>query len=468
MSNVIPVLEFISDSFGYILIGVLSFIGLMFCFRTKFVQFRMFKEACRVTFFHKESDSSKQKHVSSFQTFCISLGTRVGVGNIIGVSLALLVGGPGAIFWMWVFALIGAATACIESTLGQIFKEKTSDGTFVGGPAYNAKYGLGKPKLGVVLALIAIICYGFCISATFFHTITTSVSYAHNIPVWIVALFLVIITGLVIFTGFRGIAKISAWLVSIMAIAYLLLALITICTHIEAVPDVFARIFTGAFDISAGLGGLLGSTILVGVQRGLFSNEAGDGSIPMLTSSTHPSHPVKQGLTQSIGVFVDTLVICTATAFMIMVFGDFSTIGADSSTLLPTVLSTGFLGDAAPYVVSGFMVIFAFTSILGTCSMGEINLKYFSSKKSHLTILRILILAFLFVTSLLSFDTVWAINDIAIAIHTILNCIILFILGRYALEALKDYQKQKKKGVKEPVFHPDCLSDQNGVTSWKK
>ncbi|HJJ27892.1 MAG TPA: alanine/glycine:cation symporter family protein [Methanocorpusculum sp.] len=458
----------LSDAIGYILIAVLSLTGILFCFKTKFVQFRMFKEACRLTLSNKKNTDAGKKQISSFQAFCVSLGCRVGVGNITGVCLALLIGGPGAIFWMWLFAIIGSATSFVETTLGQIFKEKSADGIYVGGPAYNARNALGRPKLGIILAVVAIACHGFCISGTFGNTIVSSLSDAFNIPQLAGAILLIIVLGIILFAGFRGVAKVSVWLVPLMAVAYLLLAFVTIAMNISAVPEIFASIFAGAFDLSAGLGGLLGSTVLVGVQRGLFSNQAGDGAITMLTSSADVSHPVKQGLMQSLGVFIDTLVICSATAFMVMVFGNPAGTGFTVDTLLSGILGEGALGAAAPYVIAAFILIFSFTSIIATTSIGEQNLKFFTGKKLPMIILKCGLLCFVFVTSLQSFDIVWKINDCAIGLHTIANCVLLFLLGKYAIEALADYQKQKKAGVKEPEFDPKCLSSKRGITAWPR
>ncbi len=453
-------------------------LGLYFTVRTKGVQLNRLGEACRVAFTGIKEKKGKQT-ISSFQAFCTSMGARIGVGNIAGVAAAIVMGGPGAVFWMWIFACIGAATSFVECTVGQIFKEKKGDGYFHGGPAYYVKNGLGKPKFAIFMALLVIVTYGLMFVGVQANQASNALQTAFGAEFAIVfAVILAVCAALIVFGGIRRVARVSTWLVPTMAILWMLLALAVILVNFTQVPAVIETIFSYAFGVEQFVGGGIGMMLLWGLKRGVFSNEAGIGSIPNVSSSADVKHPAKQGLMQSVGVLIDTLVVCSATAFVIIIYTNAAYPGyafteAQQGTLngVPLVaeaLEATLLGPAAPYVLSVFMLVFAFSSLISYYSMSETNLKFITEKKGAVLVLRIVIVAMVFFASMMSMGLAWDLADTFQAFMGIFNTAIILFLGKYAFAALKDYFDQRGEGVEEPVFDPSCLPDQKGVTCWPR
>ncbi|HJJ55859.1 MAG TPA: alanine/glycine:cation symporter family protein, partial [Methanocorpusculum sp.] len=366
----------------YFALVILGCVGLYFTVKSNFVQIGMLKESCKLSFlgFKKSDISEKKKVMSSFQAFCVSMGSRVGVGNISGVALALIYGGPGAIFWMWVFAFVGAASSFIECTIGQIYKEKGEEGLFHGGPAYYIKNALNKRKLAIFIAILIIITYSICFMQVQANTICDAFVNAFSVNQWIIAIIITIISAIVVFGGITRVARVSSWLVPIMAFVYLVMALIIISVNFNQIPQVFSLIFQSAFGVSQITGAAFGMAIIWGVKRGAFSNEAGVGSIPNVASSAKVKHPVHQGLIQSLGVIIDTHVVCSATAFMILLLGDYreyipSTGSINGVTLVQNLLQKlSFLHESAPLIIAIFILAFAFSSMIGYYYMGETNM----------------------------------------------------------------------------------------------
>ena len=405
------------------------------------------------------------------------MGARIGVGNIAGVAAAIVMGGPGAVFWMWVFACIGAATSFIECTVGQIFKEKKGDGYFHGGPAYYVKNGLGKPKFAIFMALLVIVTYGLMFVGVQANQASNALQTAFGADLAIYfAIGLAVCAALIVFGGIKRVASVSTWMVPMMAVLWMLLALAVVLVNFTQVPAVIETIFSYAFGVQQFVGGGMGMMILWGLKRGVFSNEAGIGSIPNVSSSADVKHPVKQGLMQSVGVLIDTLVVCSATAFMIIIYTNAAYPGyafteAQQATLngVPLVseaLSATLLGAAAPYVLSVFMLVFAFSSLISYYSMSETNVKFITEKKWAVTVLRVVIVAMVFFASMMSMGLAWDLADTFQAFMGIFNTAIILFLGKYAFAALKDYFDQRGEGVEEPVFDPSCLPSQKGVTCW--
>jgi len=462
--------------------------GIFATFRSKGVQINRLGEACKVAF--TGIKEKKGKHViSSFQAFCVSMGARIGVGNIAGVATAIVMGGPGAIFWMWIFAFIGAATSFVENTIGQIYKEKKGDGFFHGGPAYYVKNGLGKPKFAIFMALMVIVTYGLCFIGVQANQASSSLQTAFSgafngatigdvsVLSLIIAIILAIISAAIIFGGIRRVARVSTWLVPAMAILWMLLCIILVLINFTQVSAVIETIFSYAFGAQAFIGGGIGAMIMWGLKRGVFSNEAGIGSIPNVSSSAHVKHPVKQGLMQSLGVLIDTLVVCSATAFVVIIYTnkaypayDFAAQGVASSLagapLVSEALSASFLGAAAPFILAVFLLIFAFSSLISYYSMSESNVRFITQKKWPIILLRVVIVAMVFFSAIWSMTFAWNLADLFQALMGIFNIGIIIFLAKHAWSALGDYFNQKADGVEEPVFNPQVLSSQKGVTCW--
>ncbi len=495
MSVYDAVSNFIGDSSTWVWYVAFVFLvgfGIFATIRSKGLQINRLGEACKVAF--TGIREKKGKHIiSSFQAFCVSMGARIGVGNIAGVATAVVMGGPGAVFWMWIFALIGAATSFVENTIGQIYKEKKSDGYFHGGPAYYIKNGLGKPKLAILMSLLIIVTYGLCFIGVQANQASNSLQTAFDgafggaaisiggssfsVLSIIIGVILAILTAAIVFGGIRRVARVSTWLVPTMAVLWMVLAAILILVNFTQVSAVVETIFSYAFGAQAFVGGGLGTMIMWGLKRGVFSNEAGIGSIPNVSSSAHVKHPVKQGLMQSLGVLIDTLVVCTATAFVIIMYTnvaypnyDFAAQGLASSLagspLVSEALSATFLGAAAPFILAVFLLVFAFSSLISYYSMSESNVKFITEKKGAIIVLRLVIILMVFFSSIWSMTLAWNLADIFQALMGIFNVAIIIFLAKHAWAALTDYFNQKADGVEEPVFNPEILSSQKGVTCW--
>ena len=466
--------------------------GIFATLRSKGVQINRLGEACKVAF--TGIKEKKGKHViSSFQAFCVSMGARIGVGNIAGVATAIVMGGPGAVFWMWIFALLGAATSFVENTVGQIYKEKKADGFFHGGPAYYVKNGLGKPKFAIFMALMVIVTYGLCFIGVQANQASSSLQTAFagafdsatiavagsdiSVLTIVIAVVLAVLSAIIVFGGIRRVARVSTWLVPAMAILWMVLAIIIVLINFTQVSLVVETIFSYAFGAQAFVGGGIGAMLMWGLKRGVFSNEAGIGSIPNVSSSAHVKHPVKQGLMQALGVLIDTIVVCSATAFVIIIYTnqaypayDFAAQGlADGLAGAPLVseaLSSTFLGVAAPYILAAFLLVFAFSSLISYYSMSESNVRFITQKKGAIVVLRLVIILMVFFSAIWSMTLAWNLADLFQALMGIFNIGIIVFLAKHAWSALADYFNQKADGVEEPVFDPKVLSSQKGVTCW--
>ena len=440
----------------YLLIGVLVLCGLWFTFKTKGVQFRMIGEMFRLlgdsaTTGNKKEKKDKHKNISSFQAFAVSVATRVGTGNLAGVATAIAIGGPGSVFWMWVIALLGSATAFVESTLAQLFKKRNKE-SFIGGPAYYIKKGLHCNWLSITFAVLLTLTFGLAYNSIQSNTITDAMEEAFGLSPMLVAIILSVAALIIVFGGIHRIANVSSILVPIMALGYFILVVVIIIMNYELIPYVFKVIITNAFGLEQSVGGAIGATIMTGVKRGLFSNEAGEGSAPNVAATATVSHPVKQGLIQALGVFTDTLLVCSCTAFVILISGLYKVPELNGIALTQSALESE-IGSSGPTFIAVAIFLFAFSSIIGNYYYGEANIRFMTSNKSVLTAYRILSGGVVvFFGALASLETVWNFGDLFMALITICNLIAIIALGKYAFRLLDDYRAQKKRGIKEPVF----------------
>ncbi len=447
---------------SYVLIVLLIGVGIYFSFRTKFVQFRFFKEMFRLLM---PNDQDNKDGVSSFQAFCISTASRVGTGNIAGVAMAVAAGGPGAVFWMWLIALIGGASSFVESTLAQIYKTKDKDGNFLGGPAYYIERGLGKRWLGVIFAILTTLCFGLVFNAAQSNTTTLAFTNAFGINPITLGILLSVLTALVIFGGVKRIAKVSEVIVPIFATAYILVAIIVIVLNFKTIPSIFVLIFENAFGIKQFAAGGLGFTIMQGIKRGLFSNEAGMGSAPNAAATATVSHPVKQGLIQTLGVFTDTIVICTCTAFIVLISGNYTGTTLTGIELTQSALSSQIGVVIGTYFLAICTFLFAFSSIVGNYYYGQTNIEFISNNKGILNIFRSFVVLTVFIGSQASIDLVWNLADLFMAFMAVINLIAILFLGKYAFAALDDYSRQKKAG-KDPIFKSSTIPGLKNTEAW--
>lgn len=447
---------------SYVLIIMLVGLGLYFTFRTKFVQFRLFGEMVRLL---GEGATADKKGVSSFQAFCISTASRVGTGNLAGVAIAITTGGPGAVFWMWLIAIIGSASAFVESTLAQIYKVKDGD-TFRGGPAYYMEKALNARWLGITFAVLITVTFGLAFNSVQANTITSAFHSSFGINKVAIAIILSVITAIIIFGGIKSIAKVSEVIVPVMAGAYILIALFIMIVNITEIPSVFLLIFESAFGFEEAAGGALGAAMVNGIKRGLFSNEAGMGSAPNAAATADVSHPVKQGLIQSLGVFFDTLIICSATAFIILLSGLYTSPETDGIILTQQALETA-MGSWAGIFLAIIVLMFAFSSIVGNYYYGESNIEFIKNNKLVLTIYRIAVVVMVAFGSLASLSFVWSLADLFMGLMAVINLIAITLLGKIAFSALSDYTKQRAAG-KNPTFTQDSIEGLKNVEAWGK
>ena len=436
----------------YVLIGALVGCGLWFTWRTRFVQFRMLGEMIRLLTESAVDTTRGVKHISSFQAFAVSVATRVGTGNLAGVASAIAIGGPGAVFWMWVIALVGSATAFVESTLAQLFKQKHKD-SFIGGPAYYIQRGLHQRWMAITFAVLITCQFGLSNNSIQANTICGAMQEAFGwSPLW-VGMALSLMALLIVFGGIQRIAKVSSVLVPVMAIGYVALAVFIIMANIEKIPLVLKVILSDAFGIHQVAGGGIGATIMYGVKRGLFSNEAGEGSAPNVAATAATSHPVKQGLIQALGVFTDTLLVCSCTAFIILISGLYRDPELNGIALTQSALQSE-VGSAGPVFVAVAIFLFAFSSIIGNYYYGEANIRFITNDTKVMALYRIFSGGVMVIFgALASFELVWNIVDFFMAFLTFCNLVAIVLLGRYVFRLLDDYRSQKRRGIKEPVFH---------------
>ena len=453
--------------YGYLLIILLVAGGLYFTFRTKFVQFGMIKEQFRVV----GEKAPDKKGVSSFHALMVSTASRVGTGNIIGVSTALCLGGFGSVFWMWVIAIIGGASAFIESTLAQIYKRRGPGGSY-GGPAYYIESGLKCRPLAIVFSALLILTYGFGFNMLASYNLQSTFSsysfYNPSLTPWIIGFVIAVAVGYCLFGGGSRVIKVTSLLVPVMGIAYILVAIVIVCINLPALPSIFARIFAEAFDFDAIFGGFSGSCVMYGIKRGLFSNEAGVGSAPNASASADINHPAKQGLVQVLSVFIDTVLVCSATAFMCMSSGIEPSEAISGAPYVQMALKAT-LGSFGPIFITVAMILFAFTTLLG-------NLYYVNQALSHILgrvpskkfnyIYYVIASAVIFVGAGLSADLLWSIADLTMGLMAIINIPVILYLGKYAFRALNDYKRKRKNGESEAFLSRD-IGIEDELDYWK-
>ena len=462
------IIAFLNEAlYSYVLIILLVVAGIYFTVRSKLVQFKSLPEQIRVV---GEKPKDK-KGVSSFHALMVSTASRVGTGNIIGVSTALCLGGFGSVFWMWVIALIGGASAFIESTLAQIYKKRGLNGSY-GGPAYYIESALKCRPLAIVFSILLVLTYGVGFNMLASYNLQSTFSsyefYNTDVTPWVIGLILAVLVGYCLFGGGSRIVKTTSWLVPIMGVAYILVATTVVIMNITSLPAVFARIFIEAFDFPAIFGGISGSSVMYGIKRGLFSNEAGVGSAPNASAAADVKHPVKQGLVQILSVFLDTILVCSATAFMCMCSGIEPTEELSGAPYIQQALSAS-LGGFGPIFITVAMILFAFTTLLG-------NLYYVNQSFSHILkrvpskkfnyVYYILASGVILLGAGLDAGLLWNIADLTMGLMAVINVPVIIFLSKYAFRALKDYYKQKKAG-KDPEFHVKDIGLKDSVDYWQ-
>ena len=449
----------------YILIAMLMGCAVWFTLKTRFIQFRMIREMIRLLGDSAGRGDKGEKHISSFQAFAISLASRVGTGNLAGVATAIAVGGPGAIFWMWIISLLGASSAFVESTLAQLYKVKGKD-SFIGGPAYYMKKGLKQPWMGMLFAVLITITFGFAFNSVQSNTICAAIEHAFGFNHVPMGFIITALTLIIIFGGIQRIAKVSSVIVPVMALGYIGLALVIVILNITHLPAVIEMIVSHAFGWQQALGGGVGMALMQGIKRGLFSNEAGMGSAPNVAATAFVSHPVKQGLIQTLGVFTDTLIICTCTAFIIL-FSGAPLDGSVNGVQLTQQALTNEIGASGGIFVAVALFFFAFSSIIGNYYYGEANIRYITRQKWVVYTYRLLVGGMVLFGSLASLDFVWSMADITMGLMAICNLIAISFLGKYAFRLLNDYRSQKRSGIKNPVFTKDKMKDiEKDIECW--
>ena len=454
--------------YSYILIFLLVAAGIYFSIRTKFVQFRLIGDAIKALK-EKAEKNDNGKSVSSFQALMISTASRVGTGNIAGIATAIVAGGPGAVFWMWVMAIVGGASAFVESTLAQVYKVK--DGKeFRGGPSYYIERALGKRWLGVLFSILLIACFAYGFNGLQTYNMSSALeyyipNYSDTILPAVVGLLIAAATAFVIFGGVHRIGFISSVIVPIMAGIYILMGIFITLTNLDRVPEMFSLIFEGAFDFRAIFGGFAGSTVLIGIKRGLFSNEAGMGSAPNASATATVSHPVKQGMVQVLSVFIDTLMICTTTAFILLLSGVTGIPEKlDGITYVQAAISAN-VGSLGIHFITFSIFAFAFTSLIGNYYYAESNILFIKNNRILLNVFRITCLIAIFLGAQADFSTVWNLADVLMGFMAIENILVIFLLGGIAFKVLDDYTKQKKQGI-DPVFKAKNVG-LNNTDTWK-
>lgn len=447
-----------------LLVFVLIGVGIIFTFATRFIQFRHFGHMWSLL--RISGEGRKEGGISSFEALMTSLAARVGTGNLAGVAIAIYIGGPGAVFWMWITAILGMSTSFIESTLAQAYKIPHDDNVYRGGPAYYIERGLGQRWMAIFFSICLLVAFGLAFNGVQSNTIAQATNQAFGIPTWMTGSVLVILVAPVVFGGLRSVARVAGKVVPVMAILYILLALFIIVTNFSLVPAAIGHIFKSAFGLEQATGGVLGygiaQAMVNGIKRGLFSNEAGMGSAPnaAATAKSHPDHPAVQGFMQMLGVFMDTLVICTATASIIILSGVVNS-GAEQEGIQLTQLALSkYVGDWGGIFVAIAIFFFSFTSIIANYSYGESNLEFISGRRSakiSIMVFRFLVLGMVFIGAIASLPTIWNFADLSMGLMAITNLVAIVLLSPVALRVLKDYERQIKEG-KSPTqvkFDPD-------------
>lgn len=456
--------------YSYLLIILLLAVGLYFTFRTKFVQFRLLGESIRLVTEKKDNDNG----VSPFEALMVSTASRVGTGNIVGVANAIAIGGYGAVFWMWVIAIVGGASAFIESTLAQVYKKRAKDGSSYGGPAYYIEAACKSRWLGIIFAIALIATYAVGFNMLCSYNLISSLSEysfygdpaTSKVPL-ICGAILAVLVGICVLGGGKRIVKVTGILVPIMGVTYILMALIAMVLNIGNLPMVLKNIFVSAFDFKAIFGGFAGSALMQGIKRGLYSNEAGVGSAPNAAAAADVTHPVKQGLVQMLSVFIDTILICTATAMMCLSSGITPSEELTGAPFVQTALSSNF-GSFGAYFITFSLLLFAFTTLLGNLFYCEGCINYIANRtvsKKAMNIFRVFACIVVFVGATLDFGLVWNLADVLMGIMALINLPVIVALGKTALAAMNDYIRQRKEG-KDPVFKASSIGLKEKTDFW--
>ena len=441
--------------YTYILIIMLVGTGIYFTISTRGVQFRLLKDGIKSMLGKAEKNEDGTKKVSSFQALMISTASRVGTGNIAGIATAIATGGPGAVFWMWLMALVGGASAFVESTLAQIYKVKDKD-QFRGGPSYYMERALKARWMGIIFSILLIICFAYGFNGLQAFNMSSALeyyfpNYSESLGPMILGIVLAVLTGSIIWGGTHRIGFISSVIVPIMACAYILIGLATMVMNITELPGLFAFIFREAFDVQAIMGGFAGSAVVIGIKRGLFSNEAGMGSAPNASASAEVPHPVNQGLVQIISVFIDTILICSSTAMMLLTSDVEGIAGKlDGIPYVQQAISSN-VGQWGIHFITVAIFAFAFTSVIGNYCYAESNILFIKNNKIVLNIFRVTCVLAVFLGAQADFSLAWNLADVTMGLMAIVNIIAILLLGNTAIKALKNYEEQKKSG-KKPVF----------------
>ena len=452
---------------SYVLIALLILSGLFYTLRTGFAQGRLLGDMVALITGKLSSLRDGEKkvagQVTGFQAFCIAVASHVGTGNLAGVAIAVVVGGPGALFWMWIIALLGGATSLIENTLAQTYKVKEGNG-FRGGPSYYMEKALGQKTLGYIFSVIVIVTFAFVFNTVQANTIAQAFETSFNMSSTIAGIILAGLTALIIFGGLNRIANVVGFMVPIMAIGYVVVALYVLIVNIVHIPGLFMSIIEAAFGLKQAVGGAIGVAMLQGIKRGLYSNEAGMGSAPNAAATSNVSHPVKQGLLQAFGVFVDTILICSATGFIVLLYPEYNTIGEKGIKLTQLALSHS-VGNWGAGFITLCIFLFAFSSLVGNYYYGEANLEFLTKSKTSMLIFRVLTVACVYLGSVASLGLVWDIADVSMGIMALMNIVVIAILSPKAVAIIKDYMKQRKEG-KNPVFKAKDIPGLENTECW--
>ncbi|MBE7374056.1 alanine/glycine:cation symporter family protein [Pseudomonas lopnurensis] len=440
-----------------LLIVMLIGLGLYFTVASRFVQFRYFGSMFGI---FGEAFKRQPGQLSSFQALMLSVAGRVGAGNIAGVSVAIMLGGPGAIFWMWVVALVGMATSYFECSLAQLYKRREADGGYRGGPAFYIEHGLGQRWLGIVVSLLLLVTFGFGFNAVQSYTVASSLHDTFGVPTFVSGLVLMAVIALIISGGIKRIATFADVLVPAMAFSYIAMAIFVIGSNAGQIPDAFGMILRGAFGLEPAFAGGIGAAIIMGVKRGLFSNEAGLGSAPNVAAVAEVKHPVAQGIVQSLSVFIDTIVLCSCTALIILLSGVYQPGGEEvAGVVLTQSAVAAVVGEWGRVFVSLALLLFVFTTLIYNYYLGENALGFFTAKRWPVLLYRLLVIALVMWGSIQDLGTVFGFADVTMGLLAICNLIALALLFKVGLRLMRDYDSQRKAGVESPVFDPAQFAD---------
>ena len=439
-----------------VLIVALVGLGLYFTIASRFVQLRYFGSMFRI---FAQAFQRQSGQLSSFQALMLSVAGRVGAGNIAGVAVAITLGGPGAVFWMWLVALLGMATSFFECSLAQLFKRREADGSYRGGPAFYIQHGLGLRWLAIIFSILLLVTFGFGFNALQAYTVASSLHDTFGLPTHFSGIALVVVIGLIIFGGIKRIASMADVLVPVMAFSYIGMALVVIGMNVDAVPATLALIVKSAFGLEPAFAGGIGAAILMGVKRGLFSNEAGLGSAPNVAAVAEVQHPAAQGIVQSLSVFIDTLLVCTSTALIILLSGAYQPGSEMAGVILTQTALAAVVGEWGRVFVSIALMLFVFTTLIYNYYLGENALGFFSGKRWPVQVYRVLVIALVLWGSLQDLGTVFAFADVTMGLLAIVNLVALTLLFKVGLRLMRDYDGQIEAGVESPVFDPKQFAD---------